>query len=180
MPCVADEIRLFADLEMPSAAKLDRHDLLDLAGPRRHHDHAVRQEHRFADRMGDENDRLAFLARQQVEVEADLIARDGVERAERLVHQQEAGIVDQRPHDRGALVHAAGEFVGKAVGELAKADALKQTLRAFFVARLVEPAHFDLQHHVVEDGAPAEHQMLLEHDAELVHRAVYRLAKDCD
>ena len=73
--------------------------------------------------MGNEQDGLSLLARQLMEVEAHLVARDGVERAEWLIHQQQVGIVDERAHDRGALVHAARQLVGKAIGELAKADA---------------------------------------------------------
>ena len=46
------------------------------------------------------------------ELEIHLLARERVERAERLVHQDELRIVDERARDRGALLHAAGELVG--------------------------------------------------------------------
>src|SRR5262249_5260288 len=119
------ELRFIAKLEMTLASELDRDDLLYPARPRRHHDDAVGQENSLADRMGDENNRLALLARQMMEVEAHLIARNGVERPEGLIHQQQAGIVYERTHDRGALVHSTGQLVGKAVAEVAESDAAK-------------------------------------------------------
>ena len=36
-----------------------------------------------------------------------LVAGEGIERAERLVHQEHGGIERQRTHDGGALLHAA-------------------------------------------------------------------------
>ena len=48
---------------------------------------------------------------------AHLVARDRVERAERLVHQQDARIVHERPADRGALAHAARELARQHAGE---------------------------------------------------------------
>ena len=46
--------------------------------------------------------------REQLEVEP--LARHLVERAERLVHQQEGGLERERARDRDALLHAAGEL----------------------------------------------------------------------
>ncbi len=45
-----------------------------------------------------------------------------VERAERLVHQQQRRIVDQRAHQRDALLHAAGQLPRIAVLEAGEAD----------------------------------------------------------
>ena len=42
-----------------------------------------------------------------------------VERAEGLVHQQHARVVGQRARERGALLHAAGQLLGKVVLEAA-------------------------------------------------------------
>ena len=61
-------------------------------GPRRHHDHAVRQEHRLVDRVRDEDHRQLLLAPQVQQVGVELVARDLVERAEGLVHQQQVGL----------------------------------------------------------------------------------------
>ena len=54
------------------------------------------------------------------------LARHGVERAERLVHQHQLGVVGQHAGDRHALLHAAGELVRIGVGELLQADQLDE------------------------------------------------------
>ena len=95
-------------------------DLLDAAGARRHHDDAVGEQHRLVDRVRDEQHGLAGLHPQLFEIDAHLLARERIERAERLVHQQQRRIVDQRAHDRGALAHAAGELARPAVVEFAR------------------------------------------------------------
>ena len=53
----------------------------------------------------------AALAPQPLELVVQHVARDGVERAERLVHQQHLGVLGQRPGQRGALAHAARQLV---------------------------------------------------------------------
>ena len=53
-----------------------------------------------------------------------------VERAERLVHQHDLGIVHQRAADRGALLHAAGELPGQLLLEALEPDQLQQRLGA--------------------------------------------------
>ena len=98
---------------------------LDAARPRRHHDDAVGEQHRLVDAVRDEHDGLARREPQRLEVDAHLLARQRIERAERLVHQQQRRIVDQRAHDRGALAHAAGQLARIAVGELGEADAAR-------------------------------------------------------
>ena len=55
-----------------------------------------------------------------------LLARQRVERAERLVHQQEFGVVGQHARDRHALLHAARQLVRIAVGEALQADHLDE------------------------------------------------------
>src|SRR5262245_3122999 len=174
------ELQFIAKLEMTLAPELDRDDFLYPAWPRGHHDDAVGKKNSLADRMGDEDNRLALLARQMMEVETHLIARDGVERTEGLVHQQQAGIVYERAHDRGALVHSTGQLVGKAVGEIAESDAAEQLLGPFGVACLVQPAHLDLQKYIVQDRSPGEQQVLLEYDAELMDGPFDRHTQELD
>ena len=69
--------------------------------------------HRLGDRMGDEA--RSVLSRPRPELQqllVELVAHDLVERAERLVHQQQVGIEGQRAGDRGALLHAARQLPG--------------------------------------------------------------------
>jgi hypothetical protein len=59
-----------------------------------------------------------------------LLAREGVERAEGLVEQQHLGLVHQRAADAGALLHAARELPRELVLVAAQAHALQQLARA--------------------------------------------------
>ena len=53
--------------------------------------------------MSDEHDRLPALEPDALQLEFYLLARHRIERAERLVHQQHGGIVDEGSHHRDAL-----------------------------------------------------------------------------
>ena len=57
-----------------------------------------------------------------------VIARDLVERAERLVHQQDRRSGHERARDRDTLLHSAGELTRKRVLESLQADELQQRL----------------------------------------------------
>ena len=51
-----------------------------------------------------------------------LLAREGIERAERLVEHQQVGLVDQRAAEVGALLHAARELPGELGAEALEPD----------------------------------------------------------
>jgi hypothetical protein len=71
----------------------------------------------------------------------ELVADDFIERAERLVHQQQLGIEGQRARDRHALLHAARQLPGKLLLETAKVHEVEIALHPF---RRIADAH-DLQ-----------------------------------
>ena len=50
----------------------------------------------------------------------------GVERAERLVHEQQVAALRERPGEGDALAHAAGELVRAPVAELAEVHEVEQ------------------------------------------------------
>ena len=102
-----------ADGEVAAARQVDRHDLAHAAGIGRQHQHLLAEEHRLVDRVGDEQDRGAGLLPDAAQLLVQPVARDLVERAERLVHQQQRGPAEQRARDRDALAHAARELVRK-------------------------------------------------------------------
>src|SRR3954464_878122 len=60
-PHVDAELRRVHHVERTRARQVDLEHVLDLAGPRGHHQHAVAEEHGLARRMGDEDDRLFAL-----------------------------------------------------------------------------------------------------------------------
>ena len=121
--------------------------------------------------MRDEQHGLARLHPQLFQIDAHLLARERIERAERLVHQQQRRIVDQRAHDRGTLAHAAGQLARTAVVEFAKPDLGEQLMRARHVGLRIEIAQLELQQHIAEHVAPFEQHRALEHDAEVRLRA---------
>ena len=119
---VLAELRRVHHVERARPRQVDRRSSSDAARARRHHQHAVGEEHRLGDRMGDEDHGLAPLEPDALQLEVHLLARHRVERAERLVHQQHRRVVDERAHDRHALLHAAGELPRIAVLEAAETD----------------------------------------------------------
>ena len=88
------------------------------------------------------------------------VAREGVEGAERLIHQQHGGVDREASDDRGALLHAAGEFARKFVLEALQIDAFEQMRNALIVG----PATFDLKgkSDVLEQIAPGQQVGVLE------------------
>ena len=107
--------------------KLDRQ--IDRDGPGRagqRHD-AGRQIDPFIDVMGDEDDGETEFAPQRAHQFLQTDARQRIDRAERLVHQQHGRAASQRARDRHALLHAAGQLpriVPLEAGELHEADQL--------------------------------------------------------
>src|SRR5918993_1831930 len=68
---------------------LDRELAHDAARPRRHHHDAVTEEDRLVDRVRDQNDGLAARHPDALQLRVHALARERIERAERLVHQEE-------------------------------------------------------------------------------------------
>ena len=71
---------------------------------------------------------LPRLRPEPQEQQVHLVAGERVERAEGLVHQQHGGVLRERPHDRGALLHAARELARVGLLEAAEARLLEQRL----------------------------------------------------
>ena len=57
---------------------------------------------------------------ERLELLVEHVAGHRVERAERLVHQQDVGVLGEGPGQRAALAHAARQLVGTLVGEAAE------------------------------------------------------------
>ena len=102
----------------------------DAARPRSHHDDPVGQEDRFADVVRDEDDRLPRLLPESQEQQVHLVARERVERAEGLVHQEHGGVLRERAHDRGPLLHAARELARVGLVEADEAGLVEERSRS--------------------------------------------------
>ncbi len=87
----------------------------DPTGPRRHHDDAVGDEDRLGDAVGDHHDGRGRALAELEQLEVESFAGQRVERAERLVEEQDLGFEGERAGERHALAHPAGHLPG--VGE---------------------------------------------------------------
>ena len=140
-------------------------------GSRRHDDDPLRQEHRLGDRVRDEHDRRAALPADPHELGLHPLARHLVERAERLVHEQQARPLGERPGDRHALLHAAGELVREVPGEVVEADEREQLGRPRRALRLAHAVQLQRELDVARDVAPRQQPGLLERDAVVLRLA---------
>src|SRR3712207_5102383 len=78
---------------------------------------SVRQRQGFLLVMGHENRGQAQLLLKPADLSPELFAQKRIEVAERLIEKQGLGFHDERPRQGHALLLAAGELVGVAVGE---------------------------------------------------------------
>ena len=164
----------------PARVRLvDRDDLLDGAGPCREHRDPVGEERGLAQAVGHEHDGLVGARQQNREILAEDHAGLLVERAERLIHQQNAGLEAERARQRRTLAHAARQLSRIMLGEILEPDRLQRALRA----RLALGPRHALEHHaeidVLEHGVPGEQRVFLEHEGDVArHRPGHLLAGD--
>ena len=144
------------------------------AGPRRHHDDALREIDRLEHRMGDEHRGEAVLPPQRQQVVVEPVARDLVERRERLVHQQDLRMRHQRARDRDAHLHAAGEFARIGFLEALQADQRQHLGGARLRLALADARERQRQHHVLQRVRPRHQGRVLEHEAEVRLRLAAR------
>ncbi len=78
---------------------------------------AVAEKKRFADVVSDEDDGFAETASEGAEFALKFGAGDGIEGAERLVHEKDGRVSGESAGDTDALALAAGEFTGAAGGK---------------------------------------------------------------
>ena len=113
------------------------------------------------------------LAPEPLELVVQQVAGHGVERAERLVHEQHVGLLRERAGQLHPLAHAARQLVGQLLLEALEVDELEQLAHAL-------PAGVGLRHlaelerelDVAPHGEPREQRRLLEHErrATAAHR----------
>ena len=110
---------------------------------------------RFEHRVGDEHHGRAQRPPQRQQILVELEARDLVERGERLVHQQNLRLGDQRARDRDAHAHAARQFARIGVAEFCQADAGKRGRNARRRRlRAAAPASLQRQRDIVGHASP--------------------------
>ena len=151
---------------------LRRADLLDEAAA--HHGHAVAHRQRLALVVGDEDERDPDLPLDPLELDLHGLAQLEVEGGQRLVQQQRAGQVDQRPGQGDTLLLAAGELRRTAGRELGQAHDVEHLhcpppdLGGFDLLGPQAEGDVVEHRHVGEEGVLLEHRV----DVALVRRDV--------
>ena len=131
------------------------------------HDHdLVGDVHRLLLIVGDEDRRHVLLLVQAAQPDAQLLAHGRVERAERLVEQQHAGLDRERAGERHALALATGELRGIALGEAAQLHEREQLLDTLADLGLRALADLEAEGDVACDGHVLERGVVLEHEAD--------------
>ena len=124
-----EEVRVLARLDVRAGAAGRRRRPGDPARPRAHHDDPRGEEHGLGDRVRDEDDGRAERLPDREQLEVQPLARHLVERAERLVHQQQRRLERERARDRDALLHAARQLPRMVVAEGAELDEVEHLAR---------------------------------------------------
>ena len=153
--------------------------LADRGRRRRQHHDPVGEVHRLVDVVGDEQHRdpvrRPHVQQQVLELGAGL----GVDRRERLVHQQDLGLVRQRPRDRGSLLHAAGELPRELANVVAEPDRRQRLGGHAHALGLLDALRLERHGHVVEQVEPRQQRpaVVLEHQRHRPRRLRHPLAE---
>jgi hypothetical protein len=145
---------------------LDRRaDLLHAAGI--HHQHAVRQRHRFDLVVRDVQARHAERARQLLDLEPHLHAQFRVEVRERLVEEERRGLADDRAPHRHPLPLPAGELPRLAVEKLAELEDPRRMRDARLDVGAGHAADLEPVGHVVAHVHVRIERVVLEHHGDV-------------
>src|SRR5512140_65191 len=90
------------------------------------HSYPRRQGRGILEVVGDDERRPVGLAKQLLQLSANLAARMSVKRRKRLVEEQHGGVGRERPRKRDTLSLAARELRRLHVGERGEAEAVEQ------------------------------------------------------
>ena len=153
-PGIFAEFLVGLHFERARMRKLDAEIVRHARRPGCEHDHPRAEKHRLGDAVGHKDDGLFRFFPDAQELDIHLLARERIERAERLVHQDELGIVNERARDRGALLHAAGKLVGVFVLVALEPDEREEVARPGAALRHGKPQNLRRQKHIVDHAPP--------------------------
>ena len=128
------------------------------------HEHPVGEQQGFVDVVGDEQHGGAVAGTQLLHQRVHTDAGERIERAERLVEEEQLRLAHERSGERGTLRLAAGQGLRPVVLVTGQADLAERLATA-----LVGAGPVLAEHHVVEDGRPWQEPWVLEH-----HRSALR------
>ena len=127
----------------------------------------VGQADRLLEVVGDQQHADAFAFDQLDHVLDDAGAHDGVERGERLVHQQELRFHRQHLRERDALALPAAEVARKAIAETGEAEPPEPLVGLRPAPRRAPRREVETERDVVTRGLPRQQRVVLEQHADL-------------
>ena len=133
--------------------------------------------------MRDEDDRLPLpvpLTPHAQQFQVELVARHRVERAKRLVHEEQRRIEQQRAAQGGALLHAAGQLARELLAEVSEPYEPQQRIGAGPVLGALQARQLGGQQDVLDDAAPPEEHRRLEDHADGGNRPAHDAAVHAD
>src|SRR5215212_5371999 len=151
-------------LDPPRTREVDDELFGDPAGSAREEDDPVAQPGRLAHVVRDEEDGFLRGLPDPLELVVQHVARHGVELPERLVHQEDLGILGERPREGCPLPHPARQLMGLSLGELGQPDEIEELADALAPLRLRNFGELKRQLDVPFDAQPREKRRLLEHE----------------
>ncbi len=172
-----------AELRIEAIARLFQIDgdfANDAARIGREQQDAVAHQHRFLDIVGHQNDALdrqLAVAPQLEEIGAQRLRREHVERRERLVHQQDIRMNDQRAGKADALAHAAGELARIGGFVAVEADEIDRRQRALADFHFGKAERLEAELDVFQHRQPGKQRERLEHHGDAGRRPEHRLAE---
>ena len=119
--------------------------------------------------MGDEDSGEVDVFLEVEQPAAEFLADLGIERAERLVEEEDLGLGGEGAGEGDALALAAGELVGVALAEAGEADGFEELVDAvgdFLFGRAIFAADFEAEGNVFKDVEVAEEGVVLEDETD--------------
>ncbi len=118
--------------------------------------------------MRDEDNRRAGRLPHLQQIVIELETRDPIERGERLVHQEELRLGDERARNRDPHAHAAGQFARKGLREFAETDTVERRPDSLRNARRRHAFKHERQRYIVGHAGPGHQRRVLEDKANTV------------
>jgi hypothetical protein len=158
---------VFRHGDMPRPREIDA-EVIDNGRRAPAHDYdTVGQERSFSDAVGHENHRLAIGLPDAQELDSHFIAGDRIEGTERLVHQENAWIVNERSANRYTLPHAARQLPWQQAGIFIDFRHAQQFHRPRRVLGARKLEQLDGKQHILQHRSPRQQNRALENDPDL-------------
>src|SRR5262249_52488545 len=148
--------------------------------PSLEHDDPVTEQHRFFDRVRNEDHCGRPLLPDTQQFELQDLARLRIDGRKRFVHQQDVGFDRECASETAALLHAAGHLVGKCVFETAQAHQLDEFRDLAFDLSAWCAGHPQAIGDVFEHGLPRKQAEMLEDHGDTGNRLRDALFADAD